>query len=88
MHGQKKTKLILIQCARCRKWQAVRMDPEDLERHANGMFVQFAFTDRNGEPHPRRKRARAADFEPMWPMLGTVLPERSARLFVNPLAYN
>ncbi|MGD1082738.1 MAG: hypothetical protein ABR881_30865 [Candidatus Sulfotelmatobacter sp.] len=51
MHGQKKTKLILIQCARCRKWQAVRMDPEDLERHANGMFVQFAFTDRNGEPY-------------------------------------
>ena len=48
MHGQKKTKLILIQCACCRKWQAVRVDPDDLERHANGMFVQFAFTKRDG----------------------------------------
>jgi hypothetical protein len=51
MHGQKKTKLILIQCARCRKWQVVRVDPEDLERHANGMFVQFAFTGRDGTPY-------------------------------------
>ena len=48
MHGQKKTKLILIQCACCRKWQVVLVDPDDLERHANGMFVQFAFTKRDG----------------------------------------
>jgi hypothetical protein len=51
MHGQKKTKLILIQCARCRKWQVVRMDPEVLERHANGMLVQDAFANRQGVPY-------------------------------------
>ena len=51
MHGKNKTKLVLIECACCRKWQVVRLDPEDFERHANGIFVQFAFTNRHGEPY-------------------------------------
>jgi len=42
MNGQKKSKLILIQCARCRRWQVVRVDPDDLERHENGMCIQDA----------------------------------------------
>ena len=42
MYGQKKTKLILIQCACCRRWQVVRVDPDDLERHENGMYIQDA----------------------------------------------
>jgi uncharacterized CHY-type Zn-finger protein len=51
LHGQKKTELILIQCACCRKWQVVRVDHDDVERHANGLFVQFAFVDRDGTPY-------------------------------------
>ena len=35
----------------CRKWVALRVDPDDLERHTKGMFVQFAFTDCNGTPY-------------------------------------
>ena len=43
--------LIVLRCCVCRKWIALRVDPDDLERHAHGMFVQFAFTDRNGTPY-------------------------------------
>ena len=29
----------------------LRVDPEDLERHAAGVFVQHAFVDRTGKPY-------------------------------------
>ena len=48
MFGQKKTKLVLIECACCHMWQVVRLDPEDLERHHDGIFVQDAFLNRDG----------------------------------------
>ena len=50
MHGTN-LQLIVLRCCVCRKWIALRVDPDDLERHANGMFVQFAFTGRNGTPY-------------------------------------
>ena len=51
MFGEKKTKLVLVECTYCHKIQVVRIDPDDGERHANGVFVQFAFVDRDGTPY-------------------------------------
>jgi hypothetical protein len=51
MHGQNKTKLILIRCHLCKRWVVVRVDPDDLQRHLDGVFVQFAFTDKSGRPY-------------------------------------
>jgi hypothetical protein len=33
MYGEKKTRLVTIKCRRCRKWVAVRVDPDDRDRH-------------------------------------------------------
>jgi hypothetical protein len=52
MFGEKKVKLITIQCACCGKWHVVRVDPDDLERHVKGgIYVQHAFADRDGKPY-------------------------------------
>jgi len=40
--------LITKQCRLCKRWFALRADPEDIQRHLNVMFVQHAFTDRRG----------------------------------------
>lgn len=50
MYGENK-KLITLQCPCCRKWVALRADPEDVARHKAGIFVQNAFCDRNGKPY-------------------------------------
>jgi len=44
-------KLITMQCCVCKKWTAMRVDPEDLERHRKGIYVQHAFVDRKGMPY-------------------------------------
>jgi len=36
MFGEKKVRLVTIQSACCGKWQVVRVDPDDLERHVKG----------------------------------------------------
>ena len=51
MFGEKR-KLMAVRCCVCRKWIALRVDPDDLERHRNkGVFVQRAFVDRKGRPY-------------------------------------
>jgi len=50
MYGQK-LDLITMQCKVCGRWFALRVDPADVERHANGMFVQHAFADCAGRPY-------------------------------------
>ncbi len=45
-------KLMTLQCCTCQKWTALRVDPEDLERHMRqGVFVQHAFVDRAGRSY-------------------------------------
>ena len=51
MYGTRRTELVLIRCRVCKRWVAVRVDPDDLERYANGVFVQHAFRDRTGKPY-------------------------------------
>ena len=46
MYGERLDQLIPIQCACCQKWVAVRLDPDDLERHRTGGFVR-----RDGLPY-------------------------------------
>ena len=76
MHGKNKTKLVLIECACCHKWQVVRLDPEDFERHANGLFVQFAFTEqRDTVSHTGGKRTFHLGVLRI--VLGLALPTRS-----------
>lgn len=43
--------LITIQCCVCKKWVAMRVDPEDLASHEQGIFVQYTFVRRNGKPY-------------------------------------
>ena len=50
MFGENR-KLITLCCPVCKKHVALRADPEDVERHALGVFVQYAFADRNGVPY-------------------------------------
>jgi hypothetical protein len=51
MFGEK-LRLITMKCRACEKWQALRVDPEDLDRHRRqGVFVQHAFVDRKGRPY-------------------------------------
>jgi hypothetical protein len=42
MFGQN-LQLIAKQCQLCKKWVAIRVDPEDVQRHMEGVFVQDAF---------------------------------------------
>lgn len=52
MYGQKLSQLVTVQCVCCRKWTAIRLDPDDLDRHVNDdVFVQHAFADRSGKPY-------------------------------------
>lgn len=51
MFGEK-LKLTTMQCCVCQRRTALRLDPEDLERHRKqGVFVQHAFVDRTGRPY-------------------------------------
>ena len=50
MFGEK-LRLITLQCCICRKWTALRVDPEDLARHNKGLFVQHAFVNHKGRPY-------------------------------------
>lgn len=51
MYGENR-KLITLCCPVCKKWVAIRVDPEDLARHKNeGVYVQHAFVDRTGKPY-------------------------------------
>ena len=43
--------LITIQCCVCKKWVAMRVDPEDFASHEQGMFVQHTFVQRDGKPY-------------------------------------
>jgi len=51
MHGTNLSELIALRCCVCRKWFALRVDPDDLERYRNGVLVQFAFTNEDGTPY-------------------------------------
>jgi hypothetical protein len=52
MYGERLDKLVCIKCRICGRFTAIRLDPEDLDRHVNGgVFVQYAFADRNGKPY-------------------------------------
>ena len=50
MFGEK-LGLMTIRCCVCRKWVALRVDPEDLRRHRCGVLVQDAFVGREGKPY-------------------------------------
>jgi hypothetical protein len=51
MYGENK-KLITLQCPCCRKWVALRVDLEDVARHArDGVYVQDAFINADGRPY-------------------------------------
>jgi len=51
MHGTNLSVIALRRCAVCRKFVAVRLDPDDLDRHRSGVPVQDAFTNENGVPY-------------------------------------
>jgi hypothetical protein len=51
MFGERLDKLVCIRCRICGRFTAIRLDPEDLDRHVNGVFVQYAFANRNGKPY-------------------------------------
>jgi hypothetical protein len=41
-----------VQCCVCKTWFALRVDPDDLDRHlSHGVFAQDAFVDRAGRPY-------------------------------------
>jgi hypothetical protein len=45
-------KLTTIRCSVCRRWTALRVDPEDANRHKKKrVLVQHAFVDRDGQPY-------------------------------------
>jgi hypothetical protein len=50
MYGEKR-ELMTIQCATCNKLVAMEVDQEDVKRHTNGLFVQYAFADRAGKSY-------------------------------------
>lgn len=51
MFGEK-LKFVIVRCCVCEKLTALRLDPEDLERHRKkGVFVKNAFVDRAGRPY-------------------------------------
>jgi hypothetical protein len=81
MFGEK-LELITMRCCTCQKWTALRLDPEDLDRHRKeGVFVQHAFVDRAGRPYltaAERELFLSGCCEECWDLL---CPS-------NPLAYN
>jgi hypothetical protein len=54
MYGTDRIRLVVIRCVCCEKWQVVRLDPDDLERHAAGALVQVAFARHDGTPYLTR----------------------------------
>jgi hypothetical protein len=50
MYGDNR-ELITKTCVVCKKQIVMRVDPEDVQRFNEGMFVQHAFADRNGVPY-------------------------------------
>jgi hypothetical protein len=47
-----KLDLITLQCCVCKKFVALRVDRDDLDRHVrDGIFVQHAFVRRDGTPY-------------------------------------
>ena len=50
MYGENR-KLMTLRCVVCKRWVALRVDPEDIQRHAAGVLVQHAFADRDGVPY-------------------------------------
>lgn len=53
MFGEK-LQLITKRCCVCKKMVAMRVDPEDVERHERGLFVQHAFVGRDGKRYLTR----------------------------------
>ncbi len=43
--------LITKTCVTCQKVVAMRVDPQDIQRHREGVLVQDAFADRAGVPY-------------------------------------
>ena len=42
LHGNNRNQLIVLRCRVCGKWVALRVDPDDLAAHNNGVFIQNA----------------------------------------------
>lgn len=51
MYGKNRCELVLLRCVVCARHVALRIDPEDLERHRSGVLVQDAFAEENGVPY-------------------------------------
>jgi hypothetical protein len=51
VHGANRNQLLTPRCAVCGKFVALRVDPEDAERRAAGLFVQDAYADADGNPY-------------------------------------
>jgi len=43
--------LVTKTCVTCHKPVAMRVDPEDVQRHLDGMYAQHAFADRAGRTY-------------------------------------
>lgn len=50
MNGERR-ELITMACTTCKNQVVMRVDPDDVRRHMDGMFVQDAFSDRDGVPY-------------------------------------
>jgi hypothetical protein len=77
-------KPIAMQCIVCRVFVAMQIDPEDVRRHADGLFVQDAFADRAGVPYlnaGERELFVSGVCDGCWPLL---CPDP----LVSPLDYN
>ena len=84
MYGTNLSEVIALRCAVCKKFVAVRLDPDDWQRYRNGMFVQFAFANEKGAPYlspAERELFISAICGSCWELL-CIDP------FAHPLAYN
>lgn len=83
MFGENR-KLITLRCCVCKTWVAIRVDPDDLERHLrHGVFVQDAFIDRDGTPYlSPSERTFPCVFGRLFVVLGSALPERQTGLLI------
>jgi hypothetical protein len=51
MYGEN-LELITMRCCVCKRWFALRVDKDDLDRNLlDGVYVQNAFTNRAGKPY-------------------------------------
>lgn len=51
MHGNNRNQLLTPRCVVCGTVVALRVDPEDVERHRSGVLIQNAFADESGTPY-------------------------------------